>query len=102
MPEKKKKRKRDEIDYHDPDQRMHPPAGANPAGMSRKPVAMTGAKQSRQNQACLICQATRFEWGILTPSDNYMLYKSNTVPNGKAVRTRRCLNCDNLLLFTKS
>ena len=98
---KKKKRKRDEIDYHDPNQRMHPPPGANPAGVSNKSLAITDTKQSKQNQSCPICRATRFEWGVLTPSDNYMLYKSHTIPNGKVVRTRRCLNCENLQIFTK-
>ena len=97
---KKKKRKRDEIDYHDPNQRVNPPTGANPVGISR-PLARADIKQSRQNQACPICQATHFEWGLLNPINNYLQYKSGA-SIGKSVRTRRCLTCDNLQFFVNS
>lgn len=101
MPEKKKKRKREEIDYHDPSQRVHPPIGANP-GNTLRPLAKAGTKRSKQNQSCPICSGVRFEWGMLYRQDNFLLYQSNTKSNGKSIRTRRCLNCDNLQLFTNS
>lgn len=98
---KKKKRKRDEIDYHDPNQRIHPPIGANPIGTA-KPFVKSDAKYSRQNRACPICQGRGFEWGALNPKNNYLLYKSSSEAIGQGVQTRRCLNCDNLQFFINS
>ena len=91
MTEQKKKRKRDEIDYHDPNQRLHPPPNANIAGSQyvspSKPII------------CHICEKKDFEWGYLTNDKAH--YGSTSREGISKIKVRRCLNCNNLQLFSE-
>ncbi|GAB5490789.1 MAG: hypothetical protein Phog2KO_10040 [Phototrophicaceae bacterium] len=90
---KKKKRKRDEIDYHDPNQRLHPPANANVAGANylspSKPI----------NFSCHVCGDNAFEWGYFADGDIH--YKTKPIQKGRKVKVRCCLGCNNLQLFSE-
>ncbi len=86
----KKKRKRSEIDYHDPQRRVHPQRGKYPTG-----------NISRNVSRCHICHKTDFEWGYVNEQTEQPTFHRNSGEAGLKVKARRCRVCKNLQFFTE-
>lgn len=92
----KKKRKRSEINYHDPRQRAHPPQGTYP--VSSPSIA---EKIKVDGLPCHICGKGQFEWGFTKGRHGRFFHEYDISRDGDKVITRRCKTCHNLQFFTE-